>query len=153
MPMRKQGFILGGAAIALIVGYSVTQNRYAPHDNSMKPPVQTVSVTKLDTLPKAGTAVSVAIPSPKAFTVNIDPVKGGSLNVYRLRKGERAMFAVTSSIDGKLAVHGYTADLPVKAHNELKFDLTAIHTGRFPMHIHGRDGSHLKVGVLEVLPD
>jgi len=152
MIMRKQALILSGAAIALIVGYIVIQNRYAPPDIPVKPLEQTANVAKSDTSPKVGTAISAEISDSKVFTVEVDPGKGSSLKVYRLRMGEHATFAVNSSIDGKLEVHGYTANLQVKAHNELNFDLIGLHTGRFPLHIHGKDGSHLEAGILEVMP-
>jgi hypothetical protein len=73
--------------------------------------------------------------------------------VYRFQKNDVVNFLISIPYDGMLAIHGYTSDNPIAANQELRLPLTLQHTGRFPMHVHGKDGQHIEVAVLEIMPN
>jgi hypothetical protein len=103
----------------------------------------------------AASTQAASMPAVAARTIRISMAPGSNAapGVWRLRKNEAVDFRISVPHDGMLAIHGYTNDVPVAANRELSLPLTLTHTGRFPMHVHGSDGQHLEIAVLEILPD
>ncbi|MBK4736669.1 hypothetical protein [Noviherbaspirillum pedocola] len=144
MQMSKSfGMGLGGLMIVLAASYAAmrpdgSHDAAAPHAGHAQ---------------VAGTVTPAASTAPRTIRISIAPGSDAAPGVWRLRKNEAVDFRVSVPYDGMLAIHGYTNDVPVAANHELSLPLTLSHTGRFPMHVHARDGQHLEVAVLEILPD
>jgi hypothetical protein len=105
-----------------------------------------------------GTATDIPVPARrlpdgrKIFRIVIHPTDNAAPNVYQLQKNDVATFSVTVPYDGMLAVHGYTDNILIKANRELTFQLDAKYIGRFPIHVHNKEGQHIEVATLEILP-
>ena len=67
-------------------------------------------------------------------------------------KGDVVRVAVTSPRDGGVAVHGLMDVRPIHAGESITVEFRAIYSGRFPIHFHGVDGSHVEIAAIEVLP-
>lgn len=102
-----------------------------------------------------GPAASVAARPAGAtneFRVDATRLPAGGPPTFTMQQGESASFTVVAPRSGKLAVHGYTEDMALTENQPLRFTLKTELSGRFPMHIHGADGSHTEVATVEVIP-
>lgn len=73
--------------------------------------------------------------------------------VLRLIENQMVAFSITSDVDGTLAIHGITGDIPIRKGEEKEVDFLPTVTGRFTIHVHEKSGGHLEVATLEVLPN
>jgi hypothetical protein len=143
MQMSKSfGMGLGGLMIVLAAGYATTRGGS-----------QEAASAHAGHSQVAASAASPVVQAARTIRISIAPGSEAAPGVWRLRKNEAVDFRVSVPYDGMLAIHGYTNDVPVAANRELSLPLTLSHTGRFPMHVHAKDGQHLEVAVLEILPD
>ena len=69
-----------------------------------------------------------------------------------IKQGEVVEIVVTSQRPGAVVVHGLTDEKPVGADGQVIIRFRAIYSGRFPLHFHGDDGTHLDLMSLSVLP-
>jgi hypothetical protein len=105
-----------------------------------------------------GTQVPVAsVPSaaPPAAVLRLDLADlnpGVETPVLKAKQGELVTIAITSRRSGTLEVHGLNQHIAIKPDAELTLAFTADHAGRFPIHLHGRNGEHLEVTALEIMP-
>jgi len=60
--------------------------------------------------------------------------------------------SVASPRDGAVTVHGLSDLQPISADGHVTFEFRAIYSGRFPVHFHGMDGSHIEIAAFEVMP-
>lgn len=129
-----------------------------PNSVSNSSPLATQSTASSAHLPTMETCTSPAatitqqLSARKLLEVRIPLHPKAEVPVYRMLKGEKATFSTVSAVDGKLAIHGITRDMAIRKDQTMQFDLQTDHAGRFPMHIHGQDGSHLEVAVIEISP-
>jgi hypothetical protein len=72
--------------------------------------------------------------------------------VYTARQGDRVTLVVTTDRPGSINLHGYEQEIALTPGDAVTMSFIAQHAGRYPLHLHGSDGSHLEVGALEVLP-
>lgn len=140
----RNGLLLALSVVVLVGGYVVAQKAGAPA--SEPAPATAAQPASAAVLPQAPR------PTPPTFRIDVGQAQAGAATVYQLRQDEQAEFVVSSPRDGMLEIHGYTEGIALKAGQETRFPLQAAHTGRFPVHVHGKDGGHAEVGVLEVLP-
>lgn len=85
--------------------------------------------------------------------VPVAAVKGPTLEAAQslgVHKGDVVEFHVRSPVPGGLAVHGLTDLIRLDKNGFAVVRLKAIYEGRFPLHFHGLDGSHMEIYVLEV---
>jgi hypothetical protein len=83
----------------------------------------------------------------------VDPQEGIPASATRpIAKGDVVEFRVASDRPGTLAVHGLTDLKPVVVGGVATVAFRAIYTGRFPLHFHGTDGSHIEIAALDVMP-
>lgn len=155
----KKALFVAAAAILLVAGYFAARNQGAPHAHlpdgtlaAQQAPAPVSATTAMSQSAVPAAAQTSAASGHKAFEVRIPADPNAGIPVYRLHNGDKVSFSAASAIDGKLAIHGITQDIPVRENQTMQFEVQAEHTGRFPMHVHGRDGSHLEVGVVEILP-
>lgn len=102
--------------------------------------------------PLAAGATSTPIVVQNRFSIRLLPNQIIVPAVFRMEEGETAGFTVQAPFDGSLAIHGYAKDMPLQENVVMTFSLTATRTGRFPLHVHTKDGRHVEVGFLEVMP-
>ena len=86
---------------------------------------------------------TVPIETPTEWVV-ADSVPAAKGNVVRV--------SVTSPRDGGIAVHGLMDLRPMHAGERITVEFRAIYSGRFPIHFHGADGSHIEIAAVEVMP-
>jgi hypothetical protein len=72
--------------------------------------------------------------------------------LLQARQGDTIRLVFLSDVDGTVEVHGYQRNVAVAAGVETTLLLEAQHAGRFPLHLHARDGAHIEVASLEVRP-
>ena len=70
----------------------------------------------------------------------------------RIARGEVVEFRITAPIEGAASVHGLSDLVLMKAGERATLRFRAIYSGRFPLHFHGADGSHIGVWALDVAP-
>ena len=71
---------------------------------------------------------------------------------HPVTQGDVVEFEVTSGRPGTIAVHGFTDLQPVVVGGVATIAFRTIYSGRFPLHFHGTDGSHIEIAALEVMP-
>ena len=76
----------------------------------------------------------------------------GSAHATRIARGEVVEFTITAPIEGAASVHGLSDLVLMKAGERATLRFRAIYSGRFPLHFHGADGSHIGVWALDVAP-
>ena len=80
-----------------------------------------------------------------------NPLPGiGVAPTYALGKGDVIQVEVSTARPGAVAVHGIMEAHRVRVGATASVKLRAKYTGRYPLHFHGDDGSHIAVAVLEV---
>jgi hypothetical protein len=72
-------------------------------------------------------------------------------DAVRVAKGAVVRVSVWSPRRGSVAVHGLLALQPVAADGTIVAAFRTLHTGRFPLHFHGADGTHQEIAAFEVL--
>jgi hypothetical protein len=94
----------------------------------------------------AAVQLSAAVPPDSALTTDADfvPVAATQGDVVRV--------TVASPREGGVAVHGLLDVRPIAARDRVTVEFRAIYSGRFPIHFHGADGSHLQIAAIEVAP-
>lgn len=93
----------------------------------------------------AEVALDVVVP-PQTPGIDIEP------RAVPARQGDVVRVAVASPREGGVAVHGLLDVRPVHAGQKISVEFRAIYSGRFPVHFHGDDGSHVPIAAVEVLP-
>lgn len=126
--------------VLLAVAYNVAQRMSKATDGAPAAPAT------------AASAPAPVASGPKRFSVDVAKLPPGNTPTFTVQQGDAASFTVVAPRTGKLALHGYTEDMPLVENQPLTFTLKAELSGRFPMHIHGADGSHTEVANVEVLP-
>ena len=77
----------------------------------------------------------------------------GDAHETPIARGDVVEFRVTAPIEGAASVHGLSDLVLMKAGERATLRFRAIYSGRFPLHFHGVDGSHIGVWALNVLPN
>lgn len=168
MSTLKKPLLMAAAAIVLGAGYFVAKfevgnlavkNQDSSHvasghktSSRQQTPASESPSTNALSVAMSEPITASPVTAPKIFMIRIPADPKVDIPIYRLHRGEEANFSAVSTVDGKLAIHGITPDMPVRKNQAMQFEIQAQHTGRFPMHVHGGDGSHLEVGVVEILP-
>jgi hypothetical protein len=67
-------------------------------------------------------------------------------------QGDVVRVSVASPREGGVAVHGLFDVRPIAAGGHVTIEFRAIYSGRFPIHFHGADGSHIEIAAFEVRP-
>jgi hypothetical protein len=135
----------GGIAVLLAGGYIALQG-----DSQQKPLSLHQAHSPMTMSSPKGADVPVG---SKLIRIDMKPDSKTAPAVYRFQKNDTVNFVISVPFDGMLAIHGYTSDNPIVANHELKLPLNLKHTGRFPMHVHSKDGQHIEVAILEIMPD
>lgn len=91
---------------------------------------------------------------PRVFALAVAARAAGTREVplFRAEEGDTVKFEITSTTEGVLSIHGYEKETSLSVRAPVHLEFAAVHGGRFPMHVHASDGSHLEVGVLQVEP-
>lgn len=104
----------------------------------------------------SATAVAPAVDaatSSKTFAVRIAaPGAQQEQPVFQITENDDVTIRVLSEQTGTVMLHGLTDSVAVARIGEALVHFKAIHTGRFPMHLHGESGSHVELAVIEILP-
>jgi hypothetical protein len=101
---------------------------------------------------RAANGVAPAAP-PGTFSIVIDqahpPAPG---DVIRVDKDDPVTLTIRSDRAGHLEVHGYREEVAVEPGKTATLSFKAVRTGRFPIDLHAKDGVHVEVTALEVMP-
>lgn len=68
------------------------------------------------------------------------------------RANDVVRVTVSSPHAGQIAVHGLLDPQRVDENGSVTIQFRAIYSGRFPIHFHGDDGSHIEIAAVDVLP-
>ncbi len=72
--------------------------------------------------------------------------------VFRVNENDEVAIQVTSDQAGTLMLHGYTDGIAIARDGAATVRFKAVHTGRFPLHLHGEGGSHVELAMVEIMP-
>lgn len=75
--------------------------------------------------------------------------------VFEAREGDSIVLKVTSLYAGELYLHGLETESSIKPGLETTVSFTAVHAGRYFLHLHGNDDDdqmHAELAILEVSP-
>lgn len=74
--------------------------------------------------------------------------------VFEATEGDSIVLKVTSLYSGELYLHGLESESSIKPGAETTVSFTAVHAGRYFLHLHGddEDQMHAELAVLEVAP-
>jgi hypothetical protein len=86
---------------------------------------------------------------PRSITA---PDLDGDAHATRIARGDVVEFRIIAPIEGAASVHGLSDLVLMKAGERATLRFRAIYSGRFPLHFHGADGSHIGVWALNVSP-
>jgi hypothetical protein len=101
--------------------------------------------------PKA-TGIATAAP-PRTFTIVVDKARPPApADVIRVEQDAPVTLEITSDRAGHVEVHGYREEVAVEPGKTATLSFKAVRTGRFPIDLHARDGGHVEVTALEVMP-
>jgi hypothetical protein len=100
-----------------------------------------------------GNAASTPASTPRVV-LDIVVARGAAapFRTLKVGKGDIVEVSVDSDQAGKLEVHGYRNELAVTAHVKASMTFAADRTGRFPIDLHAKGGTHIEAGALEVMP-
>ena len=73
-------------------------------------------------------------------------------SVFRVTQDDEVAIRVISKQTGTLMLHGVTDNLALEENGETTLRFKATHTGRFPLHLHGKDNSHTELAAVEIMP-
>ena len=126
-------------ALSTVVFRSPSSSRRAPSEADS---LQTAEVAATD---RRDRHFDVAVPQS-------NPLNAAALHEETVRQGEVIEFSVTSTRPGAVVVHGLLEPHSVVLNGQVVVAFRAIYTGRFPLHFHGDDGSHVELIALNVMP-
>jgi len=116
-------------------------------------PATAVPSLKSSPVVEAPSAAAQELSPPGVFRLVIADLKPGvDMPALKARQGDPISIVIASSQYGTLEVHGYGQRIALKPGTDATLAFKAEHTGRFPIHLHGRNGEHLEVTALEILP-
>jgi hypothetical protein len=107
------------------------------------PPPEAAHATARDT---ANLAMSVGVPRTDPRVGDMAPTRA------TVHQRDVVRVSVASPRDGAVTVHGLSDLQPISADGHVTFEFRAIYSGRFPVHFHGMDGSHIEIAAFEVMP-
>ena len=149
------------ALIGLYVAFERSQPRAAgvtPSSPAAPVAVVTPTPSTAPTLAPAASEGSAAPASPSLSApgpalIAIGKLKpGAGIPPVQAKQGDPVTIVLTSDKTGTVEIHGYGQSVAVKPGTESTLAFRADYTGRFPIHLHTRDGGHLEVTALEVQP-
>jgi hypothetical protein len=116
-----------------------------------EPPREVPAVTPR---PAADAAAVAKSPQPEGtFRIAIDDAKGGDvMPALGAKQGDAVTIVITTDRAGTLEIHGYGQRVEIAPGAEAKLAFVAKHAGRFPIHLHTRDGAHVELTAFEVQP-
>jgi hypothetical protein len=82
----------------------------------------------------------------------VAPDLDGDAHATQIARGEVVEFRITAPIEGAASVHGLSDLVLMKPGEPATLRFRAIYSGRFPLHFHGADGSHIGVWALNISP-
>jgi hypothetical protein len=90
---------------------------------------------------------------PHVYRLSVDDApQGTEPPLIKANQGDVLTLVFAAHRPGTLAIHGYEQEIALKPGGEVTLKLTADRAGRYPVHLHGADGSHTPVAALEVQP-
>jgi hypothetical protein len=90
---------------------------------------------------------------PHVYRLSVDPApRGTEPPLIKANQGDVLTLVFAAHQPGTLAIHGYEQEIALKPGGEVTLKFTADQAGRYPVHLHGPDGSHTPVAALEVQP-
>jgi hypothetical protein len=90
---------------------------------------------------------------PHVYRLSVDYApQGTEPPLIKANQGDVLTLVVAAHRPGTLAIHGYEQEIALKPGGEVTLTFTADRVGRYPVHLHGADGSHTPVAALEVQP-
>jgi hypothetical protein len=109
------------------------------------------------TAPAANVQANAAAPSdaPAAGVFRLviaDQKPDFETRALKAKQGDPITLSITSSRSGTLEVHGYNQRIAIVPGTEATLAFRAERAGRFPIDLHGRDGRHVEVTALEIMP-
>jgi hypothetical protein len=107
------------------------------------PPPEAAHATPQDA---ANLAMSVGVSSTDPRVGDMAPTRA------TVHQHDVVRVSVASPRDGAVTVHGLSDLHPISADGHVTFEFRAIYSGRFPVHFHGMDGSHIEIAAFEVMP-
>jgi hypothetical protein len=111
------------------------------------------SVPSATVVPTAAAAVPDARSPTIVFKLVIADLKPGvETPVLKAKQGDTITLAITSTRTGTLEVHGYNQRVAIAPDAEATLAFQAERAGRFPIDLHGRDGKHVELTALEIMP-
>jgi hypothetical protein len=91
--------------------------------------------------------------APKnAYAISIRNGRAQAPDVVRVRQGDRVTLTIATDRAGTLEVHGYREEVKLEANTQGMLAFVAAKSGRFGIDMHERNGGHIEVTALEVLP-
>jgi len=82
----------------------------------------------------------------------VPPDQDSDAHATTIARGDVVEFRIVAPIEGAASVHGLSDLVLMKAGERATLRFRAIYSGRFPLHFHGADGSHIGVWALNVSP-
>lgn len=91
--------------------------------------------------------------SHKVFHLTMNDLNAtASTPTFHAIQGDHVTLFVIALNDGVLSIHGYNKELRLSANQKASLEFVADHAGRYPVHVHGKDGSHTELATLNVDP-
>jgi hypothetical protein len=164
--MAARSFALVALSISAValIGLYVAFERSQPRAAGVTPP-PTVPVAVATPTPSTAPALAPvapegwatpafpSLPAPGPALIAIAKLKPGvGIPPVQAKQGDQVTIVLTSDKTGTVEIHGYGRSIAVKPGIESTLAFRADYAGRFPIHLHTRDGGHLEVTALEVQP-
>lgn len=88
----------------------------------------------------------------EATVPDSNPLPNATAPAYEVAQGEVIQVRVGTGRPGSVAMHGILEGHALRTHDYVFVRLKVKYSGRFPLHFHGKDGSHFEIAVFEVSP-
>ena len=151
--MRRSVLAAALVGVGLVAGLGIA----AVRTSGPKTSVDAARYAQFCTPVPAAAVTTEADPSDHRIDVRVPrtstaPDLDGDAHATQVARGDVVEFRIIAPIEGAASVHGLSDLVLMKAGERATLRFRAIYSGRFPLHFHGADGSHIGVWALNVSP-
>ena len=125
----------------------------APPQPPNAAPAATPAAAPPTVVPPPTAAPPAAEASANAYALSIQNGRPQAPDVIRVRQSDRVTLTIATDRVGTLEVHGYREEVKLEANTPGTLAFVAAKSGRFGIDMHERNGGHIEVTALEVLPN
>ncbi|WP_454738771.1 hypothetical protein [Cupriavidus necator] len=139
-----------GAVALAALGWAIAHAVVAPNGSGLGLSPEALARSFCVPLPAAAKVDENEIANREIVVPLPSQIASTQVLAINAMQGEIVRLTIPGGQPGAVGMHGLTEIVPIHAGETITIAFRTIYAGRFPLHFHGIDGSHLELVSLEV---